>query len=145
MASSMEATKIFPSPILPVRAAVVRVSTTEAASAVSHHHLKLDLGKQINLIFGAAIDFRVALLASVSPDFGDRDALHSDLDQSVFYFVEFEGLDDCFYFFHGCPIFSAPIPASSPGQLADWAEIGGAADSMAMPPGRPIEEMTYSG
>ncbi len=83
MASSMEATKILPSPILPLRAAVVRVSTTEAASA-SDHHFQFYLGQQIHLVFLAAIDFLVAFLAAVSADFADGHAFDADALQASF-------------------------------------------------------------
>jgi hypothetical protein len=66
---------------------------------VAEHDLDLHLRQKIDDVFGAGIEFRMALLAPEPFGFCDRDALESDLLQSLLYFIEFEGLDDCLDFF----------------------------------------------
>src|SRR5215470_9043576 len=67
---------------------------------VAEHDLDLHLRQKIDDVFGAAIEFRVTLLAPEPFGFRDRDALKSNLLQSLLYFIELEGLDDCLDFFH---------------------------------------------
>src|SRR4051794_5733485 len=63
--------------------------------------LDLDLGQEAHRVFGAAIDFRVALLPAISLDFRHRETVNADGGQSVPDFFEFEWLDDRHNDFHG--------------------------------------------
>jgi len=79
-------------------------STTGAAL---DNDLDFDLGEEIDHVFGAAIDFGVALLPAEPPDLADRHAGDADLAQRAFDFVELERLDDRLDFFHRLTIASA--------------------------------------
>ena len=68
-------TKIFPSPILPVYAAARIASIERSRSAVADRQLELQLRDVVDLVFGAAIDLGVALLAAIALHFGDRQAM----------------------------------------------------------------------
>src|SRR5262245_15735403 len=63
--------------------------------------LDLDLGQEADGVFGAAIDFGVALLTAVSLDLGNGHPEHSNRGQSVAHFVNFERLDDSHDNLHG--------------------------------------------
>src|SRR3954452_4003378 len=63
--------------------------------------LDLDLGQEAHGIFGAAIDFRMALLAAITFDFRHRETVNADGGQGVTDFFELEWLDDCHNNFHG--------------------------------------------
>ena len=71
-------TKILPSPIWPVLAAAVIASTTLSTWSSATATSMLDLRQEVHGVFGAAIDFRVALLAAVALDLGDGHALHAE-------------------------------------------------------------------
>src|SRR5262245_11421130 len=58
------------------------------------HELDSDLRQQINRVFGAAIDLRVALLAAVAFGFDNRNALQADAPECFAHVVELEWLDD---------------------------------------------------
>jgi hypothetical protein len=90
-ALSIADTKILPSPMRPVRAAVAIASTTRST------------WQEIDDIFGATIQFRVALLAAKALGFGHGDSRHADFVKRLLYLVELERLDDGFYFFHLAP------------------------------------------
>ena len=77
-ACSSGETKILPSPIWPVLAAAAIASTTLSTCSVAHRDLDLQLRQEAHGIFGAAVDFRVALLAAVAFDLGDGQALHAE-------------------------------------------------------------------
>src|SRR5215470_4002318 len=64
-------------------------------------HFNLELWQEAHRIFSASVDFRVALLAPISLDFGDGHPVHPDAGQSVADLVELEGLDDGHDDFHG--------------------------------------------
>src|SRR5580704_2286631 len=64
-------------------------------------HFDLDLGQETHGIFGAAIDFRMALLAAISLDFSHRETVNANGGQGVPDFFEFEWLDDRHNDFHG--------------------------------------------
>ena len=68
-----------------------------------HRHLDPDLGQEVHRVFGAAVDFGVALLAAVAFDLGHGHAVHADRDQRVADFLELEWLDDGDDQFHGLP------------------------------------------
>src|SRR5438067_8202293 len=63
--------------------------------------LDLDLGQETHGIFGAAIDFRVALLAAIPLDFRHRETVNANGGQGVTDFFELEWLDDRHNNFHG--------------------------------------------
>jgi hypothetical protein len=77
-ALSTSRVKILPSPILPVWAVLVMVSTTWSASAVGHDDLELHLRHEVHRVFGAAVDFGVARLGAEALDFGHHHAAHAD-------------------------------------------------------------------
>src|SRR5580704_6578318 len=56
--------------------------------------LEPDLGQEVHGIFGAAIDFHMALLAAVAFDLGHGHAVHPDRGQRVTHLLELERLDD---------------------------------------------------
>ena len=51
-------------------------------------------GQEIHGIFGAAIDFGVALLPAVALDLGDGHAVDADGEERVAHFFELERFDD---------------------------------------------------
>src|SRR6218665_3529206 len=55
---------------------------------------QLYLRQEVDDIFGAAIEFGMALLATETLGFGDGDAADTDFVQGFLHFVEFERLDD---------------------------------------------------
>src|SRR5262249_16632968 len=57
-------------------------------------HFDLDFRQEAHRVFGAAINFRVALLTPVALDLGHGHPVHTDPDQSVADLVELERLDD---------------------------------------------------
>src|SRR5271168_4454863 len=59
-----------------------------------------DLGQEAHGIFGAAIDFGVALLPPIALDLGDGQALDADFGKRIADLVELEWLDDCHHDFH---------------------------------------------
>src|SRR5262245_61624863 len=59
------------------------------------------LGQEVHGVFGAAIDFLVALLPAVAFDLGDRHALHTDPGEGVANVFELEWFDDGDDQFHG--------------------------------------------
>src|SRR6185312_11872848 len=63
--------------------------------------LDLDLRQEAHRVFGATIDFRVALLAPVALDLGDSQSLHAERGQGVTDLVELEGFDDGHDDLHG--------------------------------------------
>src|SRR6478736_4945450 len=68
---------------------------------VRKDNLDLHLGKEIDDVFGAAIEFGMALLTAETLGFGHRDALESDVLKSFLHVVELERLDDRFDLLHG--------------------------------------------
>ena len=100
MASSMSETKILPSPMRPVWAALRIASMALVEQVVGEHDLDLHLGQEVDDVFGAAIELGVALLAAEALGLGDGDALQADLLQRLLHFVELERLDDRFDLFH---------------------------------------------
>src|SRR5574343_1953988 len=64
----------------------------------------LDLGQEVDDVFGAAIQFSMALLTAKTLDFGDGQAADTDFRQRLAYLVELERLDDGVDFFHGYPL-----------------------------------------
>ena len=57
-------------------------------------HLNSNLGHEINLIFGAPVDLRVALLAAIAYDLGDGHAVDPGARERLSHRSELEWLDD---------------------------------------------------
>ena len=91
---SRSETKIFPSPILPVFAAFSIASITRSSKIALDRGFDLHFRQEVDDVFRAAIELRVALLAAETLDLGDGDALHADPRQGLADLVELERLDD---------------------------------------------------
>src|SRR5262245_13384215 len=65
--------------------------------------LEAKFRKEIHSVFGATVDFRVALLPPVAFDLGHSHALDAEACQCLTNLVEFEGLDDGDDQLHGVP------------------------------------------
>ena len=80
-------------------------------------NLEAQFGKEIHLVFGAAIDFRMALLPPVAFDFGHSHSVNSNTCESLADFVEFEWLDDSDDELHGLsyPRITAPGKSGADG------------------------------
>src|SRR3954470_24108634 len=63
--------------------------------------LDLDLGQEAHGIFGAAVDFRMALLSAISLDFRHRETVNANGGQGVTDFFQLEWLDNRHNNFHG--------------------------------------------
>ena len=92
IAFSIGLTKTFPSPILPVLAALTMASTAACDAGVRQHNFEFDLGQKIDGVFAAAINFRVALLPAKAFHFGNRHALDAELGQGFFTSSSLNGL-----------------------------------------------------
>src|SRR4051812_342583 len=68
-----------------------------------HCRLDLDLGQEADGVFGAAINFGVALLTPVTFDLGDGHPEHPDRGQGVAHLVKLKRLDDSHDDLHGSP------------------------------------------
>ena len=68
---------------------------------IGQDDLDLDFWKEIDRIFTAAVNFRVALLAAKTLHLGDGQALRAHSGQRLFNFFEFERFDNGFNLFHG--------------------------------------------
>src|SRR6267143_84094 len=66
-----------------------------------HHDLDLDLRQQVTDIFGAAVEFRVALLATEAFHLRHRQPCDSDFGEGLANFVELERFHHGFDFLHG--------------------------------------------
>ena len=100
---STAVTKILPSPILPVRAALTIASIARSTSESATISSDLHLWQEVDDVFGAAVELRVTLLAPEALDLGDGEPGHADLGQRLAYLVELERLDDRFDLLHGGP------------------------------------------
>ena len=109
-------TKILPSPIWPVLAAEVMASMVLSTWFGRDRDFDLDLGQEAHGVFGAAIDFRMALLPAISFDFRHRETVNADGGQGVADFFEFEWLDDRHNNFHGSYPRLGPVE-TRPGDL----------------------------
>src|SRR3982751_5283128 len=69
--------------------------------AVLHDYLELDLGQEVDDVFGAAIQLGVTLLAAETLDLGDGQTGHADLPEGLAHFLELERFDDRSDLFHG--------------------------------------------
>ena len=94
-------TKILPSPILPVLAALTMASMQRSTSPSLTDDFDLHLGQEVDHVLGAAVQLGVALLAAEALDLGDRRARDADLGQRLAHLFEFERLDDRGDLLHG--------------------------------------------
>jgi hypothetical protein len=108
MASSTLVRKIFPSPTLPVRAAVAIVSTAFSVMLSNRTISSFILGIKIDGVFASAVDFRMTLLAPMASGFDHGHSFDADFVQSIFHSVEFRRLDDRFDLCHDIPRFLRP-------------------------------------
>src|SRR5262245_13735996 len=82
-------------------------------------HFDLDFRQEAHRIFGAAINFGVALLTPVTLDLGHGHPVHADPGKSVADLVELERLDDGHDDFHGLtPAWAPPCGCRVVGSLA---------------------------
>src|SRR3979490_1238567 len=65
-----------------------------------HHDLDLDLRQEVHDIFGAAVEFRVALLATEALHLRHGQPGNPDFGEGLADFVALEGLHDGFDFLH---------------------------------------------
>ena len=105
-------TKILPSPILPVRAALM------IASTVGHDDFHLHLGQEIDHVLGATIKFGVALLPAEALHFRHGEPGNADLGEGLAHFVQLERLDHGFDAFHKALHVRTPVDT---GMLSDSA------------------------
>ena len=75
IASSMVDTKILPSPMRPVCAALRMASTARGELFVGDDHLDLDLGQEVHDVLRAAVEFGLALLPAEALGLEHRHAL----------------------------------------------------------------------
>ena len=68
---------------------------------IGQDDLDLDFREEIDRIFAATVNFRVALLAAETLHFGDGQALRAHSGQRLLNFFQFERFDNGFNFFHG--------------------------------------------
>src|ERR1700761_6872976 len=68
---------------------------------VADHDLDFHLGQEVDDVFGAAIEFGMALLPSEALGLRHRDALQSNFLKCFLHLVELERLDDGFDLLHG--------------------------------------------
>ena len=68
---------------------------------IGQDDLDLDFREEIDRVFAAAVNFRVALLAAKALDFGNGQALRAHCGESLFNFFKFERFDNGVDFFHG--------------------------------------------
>src|SRR3990167_10226166 len=70
---------------------------------VGDDHLDIDLGQEVDDVFGAAIQLRMTLLAAISLGLQHSHALHADVLERLFDVIQLERLDDGFNLLHGDP------------------------------------------
>ena len=116
MTFSTLVTKILPSPILPVRAALMIASTARSSSSSGDHDLDLDLGQEVDHVLRAPVQLGVPLLAPEPLHLGHGQTGDADLRQRLAHLVELERFDDGFDLLHrrfpaggclkagGCPV-----------------------------------------
>ena len=92
MTSVISETNIFPSPILPVCADFVMAREGGFELRVGHDDLDLQLGQEVDDVFGAAIEFGVAALAAEALGLENRHALQANAVKRFLHFIELEGL-----------------------------------------------------
>lgn len=113
---STSRTKILPSPILPVRAALMMASTTESTTLSSTTTSIFYLGQKVDHIFSAAIQFGMALLTTETLHLSDGQTGDANFGQRFTYFVQFERFDN------GCDLFHHFL-------LKIWQKIASSSES----------------
>ena len=99
----------FPSPILPVRAALrAGCPPPHRRSDPARRFPPWILGSRSTVYFAAAVNFRMALLPAMAANFTDRHSGNPHLREGVFYVIQFVGLNDSFDLFHDPPPFAEP-------------------------------------
>ena len=93
-------TKTLPSPILPGLGGLDDRGHGGVQTLVADDDLKLYLRQEINRVFAAAINLRVALLPTEALDFADRHSFNPHLTQGVFDFFQLKRLDYGFDLLH---------------------------------------------
>ena len=83
------------------------------------------LGQEVHDIFGAAIDFGVALLAAVTLDLGHRHAVDADGRQCLAHLVKLERFDDRDDEFHGQAFVSGGLVFPVGRYLGSSSQAGG--------------------
>ena len=63
---------------------------------IGHRHLDFDLRDELDRILLSAVGFLVTFLAAKAFDLGHGHALHTDFQQRILDFIQFERLDDRF-------------------------------------------------
>src|SRR6185437_1902353 len=86
-----------------------------------HRDLDAQLWQEIHDVFGATVDFSVALLTAIAFDFRDRHAMHADRGKRLAYFVELERFDDGDNELHG-QAFVSRIPKGSSARTCALAD-----------------------
>ncbi|MNT35298.1 hypothetical protein D3C72_1713210 [compost metagenome] len=71
---------------------------------LGHHHLDLDLGEEVDDVFGAAVELGMPLLAAKSLHLGHRQPGHADVSQGFTHLVELERFDDGGNLLHDWPL-----------------------------------------
>src|SRR6185437_863167 len=64
-----------------------------------NHHLHLEFGEQVDVVFLAAIDLRMSLLTPMAAHLADGHAVNAEPLEALLYLVQLEGLNDSFDFF----------------------------------------------
>ncbi len=126
-ARSSGVTKILPSPIWPVRAAVVIASIALSTRSALDRDFDFQFRQEAHGVFGAAINFRMSLLPSIALDFRHGQAVDADRRQRVTNLIELERLDDRGHDFHlpilCCrPLGRASAAASASRRTRRWYE-----------------------
>ena len=127
MTSSTVLMKILPSPIRPVRAAFMIASTARSATLSSQTSSIFTFGQKIDDIFGAAIEFGMALLAAEALGLDNGDALQPNFVQRLFHLVELKRFDHGLDFLHRIlvagPVRPDPLPMQAGGQRPGLAPL----------------------
>ena len=84
----------------PVRAAPRMAWMAFSLHLVADDELQLDLGQQVDGVFAAAVELRVALLTAVAAGFRDGDSLDAGFDEGFFDRIQLGGLDHGFNLEH---------------------------------------------
>ena len=108
-------------------------STTSSSRSDRDRHLQLDLGHELDDVFGAPVELGMALLTAESLDLGNRHALDAELREGGSDLVQLERLDDCGDEFHlispghesaagpGARGAGAPARAQAIGHATHWS------------------------